>query len=100
MPLALHPDDRRPTMAMRRSRGRGRNKARCRFCTKAGCPRPPFVDCKAVALLRKMCTGQGKVLSRRRTGSCAAFQRAVAEAVKRARFMALLPYVGDGLGAR
>jgi small subunit ribosomal protein S18 len=38
------------------------------------------------------------MLSRKRTGSCAAFQRAVAAAVKRARFMGLLPYVGDGFG--
>jgi len=85
-------------MAMRKSHGRGR-KGRCKFCTKAGCPRPAFVDYKDVALLRKMCTGMGKVLGRRRTGSCAAFQRAVADAVKRARFMALLPYVGDGFGS-
>jgi small subunit ribosomal protein S18 len=34
-------------------------------------------------------------MSRKRTGSCAAFQRAVKDAVKRARFMALMPYVGD-----
>jgi len=81
-------------MAMRKARARGR-KARCRFCTKAGCPRPAFVDYKDVALLRKMCTGMGKVLSRKRSGSCAAFQRAVKDAVKRARFMALLPYVGE-----
>ena len=80
-------------MAMRRA-----GKKRCLFCTRGNCLRPAFVDYKDVGLLRKMCTGQGKVLSRKRTGSCAAFQRAVADAVKRARFMALLPYVGDGLG--
>jgi small subunit ribosomal protein S18 len=85
-------------MVMRKSRGRGR-KPRCLFGTKRGCPRRAFVDCMDEALLRKMCTGQGKMLSRERTGSCAAFQRAVADAVKRAGFMPLMPYVGDGIGS-
>jgi len=35
------------------------------------------------------------MLSRKRTGNCAAFQRAVQDAVKRARFMALMPYIGE-----
>ncbi|MSR32599.1 MAG: 30S ribosomal protein S18 [Gemmataceae bacterium] len=79
---------------VRKKLGKGR-KNRCRFCTKEGCPRPAFVDYKDVVTLKKMCTGQGKMLGRKRTGSCAAFQRAVQDSVKRARFMALLPYVGD-----
>lgn len=70
-------------------------KTRCRFCTKEGCPRPAFVDYKDVAGLKKMCTSQGKIFSRKRSGSCAAFQRAVKDAIKRARFMALMPYVGE-----
>ena len=70
-------------------------KNRCRFCTKEGCPRPSFVDYKDYATLRKMCTNQGKLFSRKRSGNCAALQRAVKDAVKRARFLALLPYVGD-----
>jgi small subunit ribosomal protein S18 len=81
-------------MSMRRSR-----KKRCPFCAREGCLRPAFVDYKDVGLLKKMCSGMGKVLSRKRTGSCAAMQRAVADAVKRARFMALLPYGGEGLGS-
>src|SRR5205807_6925647 len=79
---------------VRKKLGRGR-KNRCRFCTKEGCPRPAFVDYKDVPTLKKLCTSQGKLFSRKRSGNCAAFQRAVAVAVKRARFMALLPYVGD-----
>ena len=79
--------------------GLASRKSRCRFCTEDGCLRPALVDYKDVELLRKMCTGMGKVLSRKRTGSCAAVQRAVADAVKRARFMGLLPYVGDGHGS-
>lgn len=70
-------------------------KTRCRFCTKDGCPRPAFVDYKDVQGLKKLCTAQGRLLNRKRSGLCAAFQRAVAIAVKRARFMALLPYVGE-----
>ena len=74
----------------------GRNKRnRCRFCTKEGCPRPAFVDYKDVANLKKMCSGQGKLFSRKRSGTCATYQRALTAAVKRARFMGLLPYVGE-----
>ena len=79
---------------VRKKLGKGR-KNRCRFCTKEGCPRPAFVDYKDVTTLKKMSTGQGKMLSRKRTGNCAAFQRAVQDAVKRARFMALMPYIGE-----
>jgi small subunit ribosomal protein S18 len=79
---------------VRKKLGRGR-KNRCRFCTKEGCPRPAFVDYKDIQTLKKLCTSQGKLFSRKRSGNCAAFQRAVKDAVKRARFMALLPYVGE-----
>jgi small subunit ribosomal protein S18 len=70
-------------------------KNRCRFCTKEGCPRPAFVDYKDVTNLKKLVTSQGKLFSRKRSGLCAAYQRAVSTAVKRARFMGLLPYVGE-----
>ena len=52
-------------------------KNRCKFCTKDGCPRPAFVDYKDVQTLKKLCTSQGKLFSRKRSGNCAAFQRAV-----------------------
>jgi small subunit ribosomal protein S18 len=54
-----------------------------------------FVDWKDVATLQRLCTGQGKILARKRSGNSALFQRKVKEAIKRARFMALLPYVGS-----
>ena len=74
----------------------GRNrKNRCRFCTPEGCPRPAYVDYKDVGLLKKLCTNQSKMFSRKRSGNCAAFQRASSDAIKRARFMALVPYVGE-----
>ncbi|MDR0521840.1 MAG: 30S ribosomal protein S18 [Planctomycetaceae bacterium] len=58
-------------------------------------PRPMFVDYKDVELLRKLTSRQGKILSRRKSGCSAISQHAVAMAIKRARFMALLPYVAD-----
>ena len=64
---------------------------RCRF-TRLGVE---FVDWKDVATLQRLCTGQGKLLGRKRSGSSAAFQRKVGLAVKRARYMGLLPYVGS-----
>ncbi len=58
-------------------------------------PRPMYVDYKDVELLKKLTSRQGKIISRRKTGCCAVSQSAVAAAIKRARFMALMPYVGD-----
>ena len=58
-------------------------------------PRPMFVDYKDVELLKKLTSRQGKIISRRKTGCTAVSQHAVAAAIKRARFMALMPYVGD-----
>lgn len=70
-------------------------KNRCRFCTPEGCPRPAYVDFKDITLLKKMCTNTGRIFGRKRSGNCAAFQRAVQDSVKRARFMGLMPYVGE-----
>ena len=58
-------------------------------------PTPMYVDYKDVDLLKKLVNRHGKIVGRRKTGCCAASQHAVTKAVKRARFMALLPYVGD-----
>ena len=58
-------------------------------------PRPVFVDYKDLELLSKLVSRQGKIISRRKTGCTAASQHAVSAAIKRARFMALLPYVAD-----
>jgi small subunit ribosomal protein S18 len=51
------------------------------------------IDYKAVALLRKFISERGKILPRRRTGTCAKYQRPLSKAIKQARYMALLPYV-------
>ena len=58
-------------------------------------PRPLFVDYKDLDLLGKLINRYGKIVARRKSGCSAASQNAVRKAIKRARFMALLPYVGD-----
>jgi small subunit ribosomal protein S18 len=56
-------------------------------------PRPMYVDYKDIELLTKLTNRQAKIVSRRKTGCTAVSQHAVTRAIKRARFMALLPYV-------
>src|SRR3954454_12529556 len=52
-----------------------------------------FIDYKDTESLKKMISGNGKILSRKRTGATAMEQRMLAKAIKRARYMSLLPYV-------
>lgn len=54
----------------------------------------PIVDYKEVELLRKFLTASSKMMSRKRAGTNAREQRDVRRAIKRARYLALLPYVG------
>ncbi len=63
---------------------------RCRF-TRAGVDR---IDYKDVVTLQKLMTNQGKIFSRKRSGNAARYQRMMKNAIKRARYMALLPYTG------
>ena len=60
----------------------------CGFCADKTVP-----DYKDIALLNKYVTDRGKILSRSRTGICSKHQRTVTRAVKRARHVALLPFV-------
>lgn len=53
------------------------------------------IDWKDAELLRKFVTDRGKILPRRVTGTCAKWQRRLAVAIKRARHMALLPFVKE-----
>ena len=55
-----------------------------------------YIDYKDTESLRKMVSGNGKILSRKRTGATAMEQRMIAAAVKRARYLGLLPYVASG----
>ncbi|HLN74093.1 MAG: 30S ribosomal protein S18 [Methylococcaceae bacterium] len=54
-----------------------------------------FVDYKDPEFLKKFLNEQGKILPRRLTGTSLKYQRKVSQAVKRARHLALLPYVTD-----
>ena len=68
-----------------------RKKARknvCHFCA----DRVEAIDYKDVARLRKFVSERGKILPRRVTGTCAKHQRVLTTAIKRARYVALLPY--------
>jgi small subunit ribosomal protein S18 len=65
----------------------------CRF-QKSGIK---FVDYKDADFLLKLLNEQGKILPRRITGTSSKFQSRVNKAVKRARHLAILPYVGDQL---
>ena len=63
----------------------------CNFCVE----KVEAIDYKDVAKLRKYLTESGKILPRRMTGVCARHLRELAVAIKRARQMALIPYVAD-----
>ena len=63
----------------------------CPFCA----DKISYIDYKDTARLRRFTSERGKILPRRMTGVCAAHQRQVTEAIKRARHIALLPYVND-----
>ena len=54
-----------------------------------------YIDYKDVVLLKKFVSANGKIIPRRVTGTSAKYQRLLAVAIKRARQMALLPYVGE-----
>ena len=56
-----------------------------------------YIDYKDEKLLRRFTTERGKIVPRRISGTCARSQRALATAIKRARYMALLPCVADGM---
>ncbi len=63
----------------------------CRLCKdKITC-----IDYKDTALLGKFITEQGKIITGRISGNCASHQRQVARAIRQARIMALMPFVGE-----
>src|SRR2546430_2196125 len=78
-----------------RPRPKPRTKKRAPISINGERPRLLFVDYKDWELLNKLTNRQGKIVSRRKSGCTAASQHAVTLAIKRARFMALLPYVGE-----
>lgn len=72
-------------------RGGVRRKKVCQFCA----DKTKTIDYKDIETLKKFITERGKILPRRVTGTCAIHQRDITTAIKRARMVALLPYVAD-----
>ena len=73
-----------------RRRGRGRRRP-CVMCVE----KMTFVDYKDFNFLRRFVSDRGRIDTRRKTGTCAKHQRALAQAIKRARHLALLPYTAE-----
>ena len=77
------PQKKRPTMR--------RKKRVCSFCAENG----ETLSYKDVAKLRRYVTERGKIVPRRISGNCAKHQRQLTTAIKRARIIALLPFVAE-----
>lgn len=60
----------------------------CRFCAE----HTEIIDYKDIKVLRNFVTERGKLIPRRISGNCARHQRVMTAAIKRARYMALMPY--------
>ncbi len=84
------PAPRRPRKPDRKRRVYHRRKV-CRFCADSHLE----INYKEPKTLRYFITERGKIIPRRISGSCAKHQRALTHAIKRARTIALLPYVGS-----
>lgn len=88
-------------MVSTRARRRAKAKARARTAKRDPLyvdgqrPRPMYVDYKDVDFLKKLVNRHGRIVGRRKSGCTATSQHAITQAVKRARFMALMPYVGE-----
>ncbi len=81
-------------MAMESREQRPRNRKRrkvCAFCV----DKVQTIDYKDVARLKRYMSERSKILPRRATGTCAMHQRQLTQAIKRARHLALLPFVTD-----
>ena len=74
------------------NRGRKARKKVCGFCV----DKVENIDYKDIARLRRYMSERGKILPRRVTGTCARHQRELTVAIKRARHLALLPFVTQG----
>ncbi len=72
----------RPTMSA------GREQTQCRFCRRG----IKYIDYKDIETLAKLLTNRGKIYSRKRSGNCSGCQRKMQNAIKRARYISLLPF--------
>ncbi len=72
------------------------HRKKCQFCK----DNTKYIDYKDTQMLRKYVTDRGKIKPRRVTGACCQHQREIATAVKRARIMALMPFVVPAVSGR
>ena len=84
--------EQRPQRGRDRERREVRYVPKRRFCSFCG-DKVETIDYKDPSKLRRYISSKGKIEPRRKTGTCAKHQRALATAIKRARHLALLPYV-------
>ncbi len=82
-------------ISKRRAKAKVRTKKKDPVYVDGQRPKPMYVDYKDVDLLKKLTNRQGKIIGRRKNGCMAVSQHAVSQAIKRARFMALMPYAGE-----
>lgn len=75
----------------RKNMRRSRRKV-CTFCVDKAMSK---IDYKEAGKLRRFISERGKILPRRVTGTCAAHQRELTTAIKRSRYMSLLPYINE-----
>ena len=80
----------RPERDIRGNGRKGRKKV-CSFCV----DKVEFIDYKDISRLRRFVSERAKILPRRVTGTCARHQRDLTAAIKRARYLALMPYTSD-----
>lgn len=85
----------RSRVSKKRAKAKQRGKKKDPIFVDGQRPRPMYVDYKDLDLLKKLTNRQGKIIGRRKNGCTAVSQHAVTDAIKRARFMALIPYVGE-----
>ncbi|MGY6171755.1 30S ribosomal protein S18 [Candidatus Mycoplasma pogonae] len=76
---------------VKKTKKKNSRKKPCNFCVN----KMDYIDYKNVDLLSKLINLHGKILSSRITGTCARHQRLVSTSIKRARFVAFLPFVAD-----
>jgi len=88
--MAYNTSKRKPEGFSRKRRVYHRRKV-CRFCADTSI----IIDYKDVKALRYFLTERGKIIPRRISGTCAKHQRVLTHAIKRARTIALLPFVGN-----
>jgi len=79
----------------RRAKAKVRGKKKDPILVDGQRPKPMYVDYKDIDLLKKLTNRQGKIIGRRKNGCGAVSQHAVTKAIKRARFMAIMPYAGE-----